>query len=46
MLTYAQGVRSHYLGQLSRAQIAAMGENCRRVSAALKRSDRSAKLGN
>ncbi len=45
MLTYAHAVRSHYLGQLSRAQMAAMGENCRRVSTALKRSDRAARLG-
>lgn len=45
MLTYAQAVRSHYLGQLSRAQMAAMGENCRRLSSALKRSDRAARLG-
>ena len=45
MVTYAQAVRSHYLGQLSRAQMAAMGENCRRISTALKRSDRAARLG-
>lgn len=45
MVTYAEGVRSYYLGQLSRAQMAAMGENCRRIGTALKRSDRSAKLG-
>ncbi len=36
MLTYCQGVRTHFLGQLSRPQIAAMGENCRRISTALK----------
>ena len=36
MLTYARGVREHFLGPLSRPQIAAMGENCRRISAALK----------
>ncbi len=45
MQTYAQSVRTYYLGQLSRTQIAAMGENCRRISAALKRSDRAARLG-
>jgi DNA-binding MarR family transcriptional regulator len=45
MLTYGQGVRTYYLGQLSRAQMVAMGENCRRISAVLKRSDRAAKLG-
>src|ERR1700727_1581390 len=37
MVTYGQGVRTHFLAQLSRSQIAAMGENCRRISAALKR---------
>ena len=45
MATYAQGIRTYYLGQLSRAQMAAMGENCRRIGAALKRSDRAPKLG-
>ena len=38
MVTYCQGVRTHFLGQLSRPQIAAMGENCRRISSALKGS--------
>ncbi|BBX46995.1 MarR family transcriptional regulator [Mycobacterium cookii] len=36
MVTYSQAVRTHFLAQLSRSQIAAMGENCRRISAALK----------
>lgn len=36
MVTYAQGVRTHFLGHLSRPQMAAMGENCRRISSALK----------
>jgi DNA-binding MarR family transcriptional regulator len=36
MVTYGQGVRTHFLGQLSRPQVAAMGENCRRINAALK----------
>ncbi len=36
MVTYPKGVRTNFLGQLSRPQIAAMGENCRRISAALK----------
>jgi DNA-binding MarR family transcriptional regulator len=43
MVTYAQGVRTHFLGQLSRAQITAMGENCRRISAGLRPSGRSAR---
>jgi hypothetical protein len=38
MVTYGQGVRTHFLAQLSRSQIAAMGENCRRISAAVKRA--------
>jgi DNA-binding MarR family transcriptional regulator len=38
MVTYAECVRTNFLGQLSRSQVAAMGENCRRISAALKRS--------
>ena len=37
MVTYAECVRTNFLGQLSRSQVAAMGENCRRISAALKR---------
>jgi DNA-binding MarR family transcriptional regulator len=45
MQTYGQGVRTYYLGQLSRTQMMAMGENCRRITAGLKRSDRAAKLG-
>ena len=36
MVTYAEAVREHFLGPLSRPQMAAMGENCRRISAALK----------
>lgn len=44
MATYAQGVRSYFLGQLSRAQMAAMGENCRRISAALKPPNQSARI--
>jgi DNA-binding MarR family transcriptional regulator len=43
MVTYSQSVRTYFLGQLSRSQIAAMGENCRRISAALKLSDRASK---
>jgi DNA-binding MarR family transcriptional regulator len=45
MITYADGVRTYFLGQLSRSQIAAMGENCRRISAALKVSDRGSRTG-
>lgn len=45
MVTYGECVRAHFLGQLSRPQIAAMGENCRRISAALKVAGPRAKLG-
>ena len=45
MVTYGQGVRAHFLGKLSRPQIAAMGENCRRISVALKADAPPAKLG-
>jgi hypothetical protein len=45
MLTYGDGVRAHFLGRLSRPQIAAMGENCRRISVALKAAVPPAKLG-
>lgn len=33
-VTYAQTVRSEFLGHLSRPQIAAMGESCRQIGAA------------
>jgi DNA-binding MarR family transcriptional regulator len=36
MSTYAQTVRLHFLGQLSRPQVAALGENCRRINTGLK----------
>jgi DNA-binding MarR family transcriptional regulator len=45
MATYGEGVRAHFLGRLSRPQIAAMGENCRRISVALKTAAPPAKLG-
>ncbi|WP_179471317.1 MarR family winged helix-turn-helix transcriptional regulator [Mycolicibacterium vinylchloridicum] len=45
MLTYATGVRETFLGPLSRPQMAAMGENCRRISASLKGGGNSAKVG-
>lgn len=41
MVTYAQCVRTYFLDQLSRAQITAMGENCRRISAVLRQPGRS-----
>ena len=45
MLTYGQAVRAHFLERLSRPQLAAMGENCRRISTALKTTSPPAKLG-
>ena len=36
MATYAEGVREHFLRPLTRPQMSAMGENCRRVTTALK----------
>ncbi len=45
MVTYAQGVRTYFLGHLSRSQIAAMGENCRRISIGLKVADRASRTG-
>jgi DNA-binding MarR family transcriptional regulator len=44
MITYRDEVRAHFLGQLSRSQMAAMGENCRRISSALKAADAPRKL--
>ena len=45
MATYAQAVRTNFLSQLSRAQMAAMGENCRRISVELKISGQSGRVG-
>lgn len=45
MVTYGQGVRAHFLRQLSRPQMAAMGENCRRISTGLMVAAPPAKLG-
>jgi hypothetical protein len=45
MATYGSGVRAHFLGRLSRAQVAAMGENCRRIGAALKSEPTPARIG-
>lgn len=44
MITYSAGVRTLFLGRLSRPQIAAMGENCRRVSAAMRVNSAPARL--
>ncbi len=39
MTTYAESIRVHFLDPLSRSQVVAVGENCRRISAALKGSE-------
>ena len=36
MVTYSQCVKVHFLTHLSRPQVAALGENCRRINAGLK----------
>lgn len=45
MVTYSEAVRQRFLAPLSRPQIASMGENCRRLSAAAKASGASGKRG-
>lgn len=45
MVTYAKGVRELYLGPLTRPQMSGMGENCRRISAALKTKAPATKFG-
>ncbi len=39
--TYAQSVRAFYLGQISRPQMIALGDSCRRISVPLKASAKS-----
>jgi len=36
MMTYGQYVKAHFSNQLSRPQVAALGENCRRINHGLK----------
>lgn len=45
LVTYGDGVRNHFLGRLSRTQIAAMGENCRRIGAGLRDAAPPARMG-
>ena len=44
MVTYAHAVRVHFLDQLTRTQLAAMGDNCRRIGSALKHPEDPARL--
>lgn len=43
--TYGDGVRVHFVGRLSKPQVAGMGENCRRILAALQADPSPARLG-
>lgn len=43
--TYARSVRMYYLDPLSRQQMSALGDGCRRISAGLKKSDRRPPFG-
>lgn len=43
--TYGEGVRAHFVGKLSKPQVVAMGENCRRIIAALQADPSPARLG-
>jgi DNA-binding MarR family transcriptional regulator len=45
MVTYGQCVRMHFLGQLTRPQVAAIGENCRRINVGLKVAASPTRLG-
>ncbi len=45
MQTYGDAVRTHFLDRLSRPQVSAMAENCRRISVGLKSGAPSAKIG-
>ena len=45
MTTYGLSVKTHFLGQLSRPQVAALGENCRRINAGLKLAAPPTRLG-
>lgn len=45
MQTYGEAVRTHFLDRLSRPQVSAMSENCRRISVGLKSGASSARIG-
>lgn len=45
MVNYARAVREHFLAPLTRPQMSALGENCRRISVALKSNGSRAKFG-
>lgn len=41
LTTYAQLIRAHYLNQLSRQQMTALGESCRRIAVGVKAPERA-----
>jgi DNA-binding MarR family transcriptional regulator len=45
MVTYSEVVQQRFLAPLTRSQIAALGENCRRLSAAVKASGATGRIG-
>lgn len=45
MVTYADAIRQRFLVPLTRPQIAAMGDNCRRLSAAARASGATGRIG-
>ena len=45
MTTYGGSVREHFLRRLSRAQMTAVGDNCRRISLAMRSADMPARVG-
>lgn len=45
MVTYSEAVRERFLAPLTRPQVSAMGENCRRLSAAVKANGASGRAG-
>ena len=45
MATYGDGVRKFYLGRLSRAQVGAVGDSCRRIGQTLRADPSPARLG-
>lgn len=45
MVSYGRAVREHFLSPLTRPQMSALGENCRRISVAMKSNGSRAKFG-
>jgi DNA-binding MarR family transcriptional regulator len=45
MVTYSENVRAHFIGHLTRPQVASMGENCRRINNGLRLLTPPTRLG-